>query len=147
MDPALREAYQVIQATAPQFFKGATDHTIRERPLLKMIQQSGNMIMNLRAPKHVWKVMVRQPKPKIIENGSVLDFGENKVYETLEMGHVEVMVTDSMGRRDQMINASSPNQVIDIIGAKYDELVKIMSRMISEQFYADGSAGTQLTGL
>ena len=150
MDPALREAYQVIQATAPQFFKGATDHTIRERPLLKMIQQSGNMVMNLRAPKYVWKIRVRQPKPKVIENGARTVWDETDAYETLEMGHAEVQVTDSMNRRDQMINASSPNQIIDIIGEKYDELVKSMSRMISEQFYADASSGTgvgQLTGL
>ncbi len=150
MDPALKEALLVIKTTAPQYFKEATDHTIRNRPLLKMLQQSGNLMFNMKATKFVWPILVREPKPRVLDGGQRTVWSGIDAYENLEIDHAEIEVTDVMNRRDQMINANSPQQIVDVIGSKFDQLVKAMSKMINDQFYADNTSGTgvgQLTGI
>jgi hypothetical protein len=152
MDNALKEALQVVKTTAPQYFKDATDHTIRNRPLLKMLQQSGNLFFNAKAPKFVWVVEVREPKVRHLSGrgGTRTIFDQTDSYEQLEIDHAEMQVAESLTRRDQMINSNSPQQIVDIIGKKFDQMVKTMSNRISNQFYADNTSGVNtgmLTGI
>lgn len=152
MDNALKEALQVVKTTAPQYFKDATDHTIRHRPLLKMLQQQGNLMFNYRAPKFVWAIEVKEPKTRVLSGrgGNRSTWIDTDVYENLEIDHAELEATQAMFRRDQMINANSPNQIVDIMGKKFDQLVKSVSNEISRQFYVDNTSGVNtamLTGL
>ena len=150
MDSALKEALLVVKTTAPQYFKEATDHTVRSRPLLKMLQQTGNLMFNMRATKFVWPILVREPKVRVVDGGSRTVFDQTDAYENLEIDHAELEATDSLGRRAQMINAQSPQQIVDIIGGKMDQLVRTMSRRIGAEFYVDNSSGVnvnRMTGI
>lgn len=150
MDNALKEALLVVKTTAPQYFKEATDHTIRNRPLLKMLQQQGNLMFNMKATKFVWPILVREPKVRVLDGGQRSVWNQTDAYENLEIDHAELEATDTMGRRDQMINANSPQQIVDVMGGKFDQLVKSMSKMINSQFYADNTSGVNtgmLTGI
>ena len=144
MEQALKEALLTIKATAPKYFAEATDHTIRRRLLLKMIQQGGNLMFNVRTPKLVWDIEVREPKVRVLSGGQRSVFNQTDAYEQLEIDHAELEATDTLDRRTQMINDNSPQQIIDLAGTKMDKLVRTMTRKINSQFYVDNSSGTNV---
>lgn len=147
---AIDEALLTLKATAPKYMKGATDHTIRKRLLLKMLQMQGNIMFNIRTPKMVWEVEVREPKVRVLSGGQRSVFSQTDAYESLEIDHAELETNDVLDRRTQMINESSPQQIIDLGGTKMEKLVRTMSRRINSQFYADNSSGANagmMTGI
>lgn len=146
MASALDEALLTIKTTAPKYLKGAEDHTIRKRLLLKILQVSGNMIYNVRSPQMIWDVEVREPKVRVLSGGNRHTFDQTDAYEQLCIDHAELEATDMLPRRQQMINNDSPQQIVDLAGTKMEKLTKRMSRMINSQFFADNSTGAN-TGM
>ena len=143
---ALKEALLTIKTTAPKYLKGAEDHTIRKRLLLKILQVSGNIIYNVRTPQMIWDVEVREPKVRVMNGGQRHQFIQTDAYEQLCIDHAELESTDQLPRRQQMINSNSPQQIVDLAGTKMEKLVRRMSRMVNSQFYADNSTGVN-TGM
>jgi hypothetical protein len=149
-DQALFNAIDAVKATAPKYLKGATDLTIRRRLLLKILQQSGNIMFNIKAPEMIWQVEVREPQARVLTGGQLHQWDTFDPYESLRISHAELEVTDVLRRRSQMINSDSPQQIVDLAGTKMEQLLKKMTRTISKQFYADNTSGTsvgQMTGI
>lgn len=142
-------AMLAVKTTAPQLMKEATDMTLRRRLILKMLQESGNIIFNWRSPSMEWKVKVRTPKARAMTSGQRSIFKMHDAYESLTISHASMEVTDKLDRQTQMINQNSPNQIIDLASSKMEDLVLEMSRILGEQFYVDnsGTASDQLTGI
>jgi hypothetical protein len=141
---ALDEALQVIKTTAPQYFKEATDHTIRGRLVLAMMESQGNIVMNYKAPKFIWTVTVREPKARVITGGNGHTFTNTDTEETLEIDHKEFEVTEALPRRTQMINSNSPNALVDLAGEKLDKCLKTATRTLNKFFFADNSSGVNV---
>lgn len=149
-EEALKEALLTIKTTAPKYLRGAEDHTIRKRLLLKILQMSGNIIYNVKTPSLYWDVEVREPKVRVLNGGQRHVFDQTDAYEQLVTDHAELEATDSLPRRQQMINSDSPQQIIDLAGTKMQKLVRKMSRMLNSQFYADNTGGAttgMMTGI
>lgn len=146
---AVAEALAVLKTTVPAYFKEATDHTIRNRLLLKLLESQGNVILNMKAPQMIWDIEIREPKVRALTGSDRRTFGEIDPYEQLRIDHAELEVTDSMRRRFQMINSNSPQAIVEEAGKKMDRLVKAMTRKINAQFYVDGSGvnSLYLTGI
>jgi hypothetical protein len=142
-------ALLAVKTTAPQYLKDATDMTIRRRLILKLLQESGNMIFNWRSPSMTWKVKVRTPKGRAMTAGQRSIFKMHDAYEELTISHASFEVTDKLDRMTQMINETSPNQIIDLAGTKMEDLVLEASRILAEQFYVDASGANsdQFTGV
>lgn len=138
---ALAEALSILKITTPEYFKEATDHTIRNRLILKILQSQGNIMMNVKTPEKKWVVEVREPEVRALGSTSRHVFRGNDVHETMSICHAELESTDIMKRRDQMINSNSPNAIVDEVGEKMDRLVKVMTRTLNKQFYIDNSTG------
>lgn len=146
---ALDEALLTITTTAPKYLKGAEDHTIRKRLLLKILQQEGNILYNVRTPQMIWDVEVREPKPRIVEGSGRHVFDQTNAYEQLCLDHAEIEATDMLPRRQQMINDNSPQQIVDLAGTKMEKLTRTMTREINRQFFSDntGSGAGKMTGI
>ena len=138
---ALAEALQLMKATAPQYFKEATDHTIRGRLILAMMESQGNIVKNVKAPKFIWNVTVREPKARIITGGQGHVFTNTDTDEQLEIDHAEFEVAEALPRRTQMINSNSPNALVDIAGEKLDKCLKTCTRKLNDFFFADNTTG------
>lgn len=76
-------AMLAVKTTAPQLMKEATDMTLRRRLILKMLQESGNIIFNWRSPSMEWKVKVRTPKARAMTSGQRSIFKMHDAYESL----------------------------------------------------------------
>lgn len=144
MADALKEALLTIKTTAPKYLAEATDHTIRRRLLLKMLERSGNVMFNVRTPKMIWDIEVREPKVRVLSGGGRSVFNQTDAYEQLEIDHAELEATDTLDRRTQMVNDSSPQQIVNLAGTKMDKLVRTMTRKINSQFYVDNSSGVNV---
>ncbi len=138
---ALAEALQLMKATAPQYFKEATDHTIRGRLILAMMESQGNIIKNVKAPKYIWNVTVREPKARVITGGQGHVFTNTDTDEQLEIDHAEFEVAEALPRRTQMINSNSPNALVDVAGEKLDKCLKTCTRKLNDFFFADNTTG------
>jgi hypothetical protein len=146
---AIAEALAALKVTVPAYFKEATDHTIRNRIALKLMETQGNIILNMKAPEMIWDIEVREPKVRAITGSDRHVWDETQVYEQLRIAHAELESTDVMRRRFQMINSNSPQAIVDEAGKKMDRLVRAMTRKLNSQFYIDnsGSNSQYLTGL
>lgn len=146
---AIAEALAVLKTTVPAYFKEATDHTIRNRLLLKLMEVQGNIILNMKAPEMVWDIEVREPKVRAITGSDRHVWDETQVYEQLRISHAELESTDTMRRRFQMINSNSPQAIVDEAGKKMDRLVRTMTRKLNSQFYIDntGANAQYMTGI
>lgn len=142
-------AMLAVKSTAPLYLKEATDQTIRGRLVMKMLQQSGNIIFNVKTPNMIWQVEVREPKVRAMSAGQKSTFNMADVYEQLEISHAEIEATDALDRRTQMTNANSPQQIIDLATAKMENCIKKLGRTINSQFYTDasGSQAAEMTGI
>jgi hypothetical protein len=141
---AAAEALAVLKTTVPAYFKEATDHTIRNRLLLKLLEVQGNVILNVKTPQMIWDIEVREPKVRAITGSDRHVWGETDVYEQLRIDHAELEATEVMRRRFQMINSDSPQAIVDEAGKKMDRLVRSMTRKINSQFYVDNSGANSL---
>lgn len=141
---ALSEALLVLKTTAPQYFKEATDHTIRNRLILKILQSQGNIVMNVKSPKKIWDVEVKENVIRALGSTSRHVFEEVDPYVQMEITHAELEGTDIMKRRFQMINSNSPHAIVDEAGKKMDRLVKSLTRSLNKQFYVDASTGVNV---
>jgi hypothetical protein len=146
---AIAEALAALKVTVPAYFKEATDHTIRNRLLLKLMEIQGNVILNMKAPEMVWDIEVREPKVRAITGSDRHVWDETQVYEQLRISHAELESTDTMRRRFQMINSDSPQAIVDEAGKKMDRLVRAMTRKLNGQFYIDNSGANSqyMTGI
>lgn len=146
---AAAEALAVLKTTVPAYFREATDHTIRNRLLLKLLEVQGNVILNVKTPKMIWDIEVKEPSVRALAGGDRHHWGTMDPYVQLEISHAELEATETMDRRFQMINSNSPQAIVDEAGKKVDRLVRTMSRQINSQFYADntGANNLYLTGI
>lgn len=146
---AIAEALAALKVTVPAYFKEATDHTIRHRLLLKLMEIQGNVILNMKAPEMVWDIEVREPKVRAITGSDRHVWDETQVYEQLRIAHAELESTDTIRRRFQMINSDSPQAIVDEAGKKMDRLVRAMTRKLNSQFYIDNSGANSqyMTGI
>lgn len=146
---AAAEALEVLKTTVPAYFKEATDHTIRNRLLLKLLEVQGNVILNVKTPKMIWDIELKEPPVRAISGSGRPSWGETDVYEQLQIDHAELEATEVMRRRYQMINSDSPHAIVDEAGKKMDRLVRAMTRKINSQFYTDntGANSLYLTGI
>lgn len=147
---AAEEALATLRTTAPVYFKEATDHTIRNRLLLKLMEIEGNVVLNMKAPEMIWDIEVREPKIRALDGGADRHvWNESEVYEQLKISHAELEGTDIMRRRFQMINSDSPNAIVEEAGKKMDRLVRSLTRKLNSQFYFDntGANSHYLTGI
>ena len=146
---ATAEALASLKVTIPAYFREATDHTIRRRLLLKLLDIQGNVVRNVQTPKFFWDIEVREAKVRALGGSDRHVWDENDVHEQLWLDHAELEATDVMRRRFQMLNTGSPQAIVQEAGKKMDRLVKSMTRRLNAQFYIDNS-GTQsnmLTGV
>lgn len=141
---AVAEALAVLKTTVPAYFKEATDHTVRNRLLLKLLDVQGNVILNMKAPQMIWDIEIREPKVRAITGSDRHVWNETDVYEQLRIDHSELEATEVMRRRFQMINSDSPQAIVEEAGKKMDRLVKVMTRKINSQFYVDGTGANAL---
>lgn len=144
------EAMSVVKATAPKYIKGATDLTIRRRLVLAMLNQSGNIAYNVKAPKLIWDVECREPRGRFLSGGERSQFTTHDAYEQLEIDHAEFEYTDKMARRTQQLNSNSPQQIVDIGGRIMERLTEQCTKQLGKQFYADNTSGSNtsmLTGI
>lgn len=146
---AVAEALSVLKTTIPAYFKEATDHTIRNRLLLKLLEVQGNVVLNMKAPQFIWDIEVREPKVRAITGSDRHVWQPHDAYEQLKIDHAELEATDIMDRRFQMINSNSPQAIVEEAGKKMDRLIKRMTRTINSQFYVDntGSQSLYMTGI
>lgn len=147
---ALNEALQVMKNTAPQYFKEATDHTIRGRLILAMMESQGNIVLNVKAPEFIWNIQVREPKARILGSGQRHVFNNTDMYEQLNIEHSEYEVAEAIDRRTQMINSNSPNALVDLAGQRLDACLKTCTRKLNDFFFADNTSGINVgkpTGL
>lgn len=138
---ALAEALQLMKSTAPQYFKEATDATIRGRLVLAMMESQGNIVKNVKASKMIWPVTIREPKARILSGGGGHVFVNTDTEELLEIDHAEFEVAEALPRRTQMINSDSPNALVDLAGDKLDKCLKTCTRKLNDFFFCDNTTG------
>jgi hypothetical protein len=146
---ALQEALLTLKATAPEYFKKATDHTIRGRLILKILQQSGNIMFNVKSDRMIWPIEIREPKVRVMSGGQRHTWTQTDGIENLFIDHAELEATDVLERRQQQINSDSPNALVDLAGTKMDRLVRTMTRKLNSQFFVDNSGANSgmMTGI
>lgn len=130
----------VVNTTAQWFMKGASDLTIRYRPVFNRMLGRGRITFNWSGTEVQWQVKFALPET-VAYSGEPLDFEASDKYRKCSLDWRGYKVTDMMTELDRLKNRGVP-QLID----RYANIMKDMKQSIEDSFsgelYNDGYTNT-----
>lgn len=129
----------VVKATAPKYFKGASNLTFRRRLWLSFLRKYGRIEKNATSFSQTWDVEYSEPEVRTFG-----DQGDNQfnVHDALQQLTVDIRgytTTDKLTKKMRYIN-SGPEQIYNLYEKKSQNLVSSMRKKISAELYIDGNA-------
>lgn len=128
----------VVKTTAPQFFQGAADMTIRKRLLLAMLAKYGRYIFNCGGESNTWDIEYAQQAVQQYGDLGVVTFNRSDLYKQLTVDWRGYLSTDMMSEKERRMN-SSPLQIIDRYARILPTLRKSLTSKFNGEFFINGN--------
>jgi len=129
----------IVTVTAPQYFAGAADSTIRKRLLLKLLESRGRIKFNETGTVNYWDVQYREhPMEPYGDAGSIV-YQREDLYRQLTTDWRGYVMTDMMTEKERLMNDGD----LAIIN-RYDRILPNMQKALTHRFsgelYTNGYA-------
>lgn len=129
-----------VRATAPKFFKGASDLTFRHRLWLAMLQRYGRVDFGVDSSYAcVWDVEMSQPTVRQYGDSGDLQFNQHDALQQLTVNVRGYTATDRFSEKQKLMNSGS-TQIVNEYKQKSVRLIKRMLQAICAELYVDGYA-------
>lgn len=129
----------VVNVTAQRYLQGAIDGTIRDRLLLKMLQQRGRIIFNQNGYNCRWAVQFDEQPIEPYADGGVINFSRHDLYRQLELDWRGYKGADRMTEKERLMNRGNV-AIIDRYSRIIPTLTQSMQNKFAAEFYIDGTA-------
>lgn len=133
------ESAVVASATAPKYFKGASDQTFRRRLWLAMLQRYGVVESNANSFSCTWAVEYSQPEVRQYGDSGDLEFNEHDALQQLTVDVRGYTATDRLTLKQREMN-SGATQIDDLYKNKSIRLAKRVRQVLCDELYIDGNA-------
>lgn len=134
----------VIQTTAPKYFKGATDNTIRKRLWMSMLRKRGRITQGHSGTEIKWQIQFDEPPVESRGDDQPVTYARRDVYRQLTLDWREYIATDRMTKREKEMNNGN-----EALIRRYDQimpnLVKAIDNKLGLEMYVDGYASGNAT--
>lgn len=136
---AVDEQVRIIVDTAPKYFKGESDLTLRNHQMLRLLKQHGRIEFNAKEYSRTWNVKLREPPIRTATDGARIVFDSHVTDEQLTVDRRGYQATDKMTELEWMSN-QGPRQIV----RRYDRLMSDMKdafdKHIAEKFYVNANS-------
>ncbi len=129
----------IAHSTKPDYMKGASDLTIRNRLLLAMLKKRGRYEMNQSGDKCIWQLEYSQPPVEAYADGGVIDFSNHDAFRQVVIDWRGYQTRDSLTMKQRAMNKGE-NALINLFQTKANRLNKSLSNKFAGELYRDGSA-------
>lgn len=129
----------IAATTAPEYLKGASDLTIRERLKLGIYRKKGRMVYNASGTELKWQVEFSQPDVETYGDGGVIDFSRHDAFKQLSVDWRGYVTRDTISKKQNAMN-SGDNALINDFQTKMNRLVKSLRDNFSGELNRDGEA-------
>lgn len=135
----MSEALLVVNATAPKYFRGASDLTFRRRLWLALLMESGRVVYNESSTECNWDVEFSEPEVRQYGDAGDQVFNEHDAYRQLTLDWRGYTATDRLTKKKQLMNRS-PHAIVNLYRTKSDKLIKSLRHKFCAEMYIDGNA-------
>ncbi len=139
----------LVKATAPKYFKKASDLTFRRRLWLQMLLKHGMVEYNASSHSCTWPVEYSQPELKQYGDSGDLEFNEHDALQQLTVDVRGYTATDRLTLKQKLMNMGG-EQIDDLYRNKSKRLLKRVRQGLCAELYVDGNAannGNRLMGI
>jgi hypothetical protein len=133
------EAMAIVKASAPAYFRRASDLTFRRRLWLAMLKRYGQLIYNAESFATVWPVEYSQPEVRQYGDSGDQEFVEHDALLQLEVDVRGYTATDRLTKKKRLMNKGRV-QIVDLYKEKSNYLIKSLSDKFCGELYIDGYA-------
>jgi hypothetical protein len=130
---------RIVIDTAPKYFKGESDLTMRNHKMLKILRQYGLIEFNANEYSLTWNVKLREPPVQTATDGARIEFNSTVTDEQLTVDRRGYRATDKMTELEWLSNMG-PRAIVN----RYQRLTKDVKdsfdKLIAERFYVDANA-------
>jgi hypothetical protein len=132
------EHVAVVKATAPKYFKEASDLTFRRRLWLAMLEKYGQIEYNASSFACVWDVEYSQPEVRQYGDQGDQEFNEHDALLQLTCDVRGYTTTDRLTKKKQLMNQGA-TQIYDLYKKKSENLLKAIRDKFCGELYIDGN--------
>lgn len=129
----------LVRATAPRFFKGASDLTFRHRLWLAMLQRYGMLEFGASSFACTWDVEYSQPTVRQYGDSGDMQFNQHDALQQLTVNVRGYSATDRFTEMQKLMNQGQ-TQIVNEYKKKSERLVKRMMQVLCAELYTDGYA-------
>ena len=129
----------VLDITIPKYLKEVTDLTIRNRYLLKRLEQAGRLLFNQESTDLIWDVQYAEPPVQAYGDSGVVIYDPVNCYKQASLDWRGYVATDKMSEKQTLMNKGN-----SAIVKRYEQIVpnlmKAMRNRFGTELYIDGYA-------
>lgn len=129
----------VVKATAPKYFKGASDLTLRKRLWLAMIKKEGLIEYNCDSTSFTWNVTYSEPEVRQFGDAGDQEFNEHDSQQQLTVDVRGYTVTDRLTKKKEVMNKGQ-SAIINLYAHKSKQLLTAIQNAFCAELYVDGYA-------
>lgn len=127
-----------VRDTAPKYFKGVSDLTLRNHVVFYLLRKYGLIEYNADGHSQVWSIKVREPDVSTNTDGSRITFSQVSTDEQLSVDVRSYRTTDTMTEKQYLMNRGR-TQIVNRYKRKSKDLGDAMTKRLQERFYCDGN--------
>ncbi len=133
------EQVRIVIDTAPKYFKGESDLTLRGHKILKLLRKYGLVEFNANEYSRTWNVKLREPPITTATDGARLEFSSTVTDEQLTVGDRGYQATDMMTEKEWLMN-KGPRAIVNRYARLTKDIKDAFNKHIAEEFYVDANA-------
>lgn len=135
---AVQEQVRIVVDTAPKYFKGESDLTLRNHKMLKLMRQYGLIEFGANEYSRTWNVKLREPPITTATDGAKIEFNSTVTDEQLTVDNRGYRASDKMTEKEWLMN-SGPRVIVNRYKRLTKDIKDAFNKHIAEQFYVDAN--------
>lgn len=133
------EHVATVKATAPRYFKKASDLTMRRRLWLAMLERYGVVEYNADSFSTTWDVEYSEPEVRSYGDAGDQTFAEHDALQQLTVNVRGYTTTDKLTKKQRLMNKGK-SQIYNLYEKKSKNLLKAIRKKFHRELYIDGYA-------
>lgn len=125
--------------TIARYVQGEENNTMRDHPLLALLQERGRVEFNVSGSTVEKRVRYKQAPLVGYADGDTLTYTRRNRWVVASLDHRGYYVSDSYGKKEKLANRGK-EQVVDLVGGMAERLMEDIRENFAMQLYVDGNA-------
>lgn len=139
----------IVVATAKEYLKGAADNTLRDHPLLALLQKYGRIKTNQKGIDRTWNVQFAEHAFNDYGDMAALNFARTDLYKQANFDVRMYVATDAVSYKEAEM-CDGPVAIVNRFKETIPKLIKSATNRLPRELFVDGYAagnGNRLCGL